>query len=112
MFAKIRKRTQDALLREELLCGEADFRTLAEAIAGAIFVSQGKRPRSPGRRNDGGPASHGRPRVVRDEAGVRKTHSVSLPPCECVGAAWFTWEVSAEKKGPAIESQVGKCWIQ
>src|SRR5690349_24585109 len=43
MFAKIRKRTQDALLREELLCGEADFRTLAEAIAGAIFVRQGKR---------------------------------------------------------------------
>jgi diguanylate cyclase (GGDEF)-like protein/PAS domain S-box-containing protein len=43
MFAKIRKRTQDALLREELLCREADFRTLAEAIAGAIFISQGKR---------------------------------------------------------------------
>src|SRR5690349_6779515 len=43
MFAKIRKRTEDALLREELLCGKADFRTLAEAIAGAIFISQGKR---------------------------------------------------------------------
>lgn len=43
MFAKLRKQTGEALLREELLCGEADFRTLAEAIAGAIFVSQGKR---------------------------------------------------------------------
>jgi len=42
MFAKIRKRTHDALLREELLRGEANFRTLAEAIAGAIFISQGK----------------------------------------------------------------------
>jgi diguanylate cyclase (GGDEF)-like protein/PAS domain S-box-containing protein len=43
MLTKIRERTQGALLREELLCGEANFRTLAEAIAGAIFVSQGKR---------------------------------------------------------------------
>ncbi len=43
MFAKIRKQTEDALLREELLCGEADFRTLAEAIAGAIFIRQGER---------------------------------------------------------------------
>lgn len=43
MFAKVTKQTDEALLREELLCGEADFRTLAEAIAGAIFVSQGKR---------------------------------------------------------------------
>ena len=43
MLTKIRERTQDALLREELLCGEANFRTLAEAIAGAIFISQGKR---------------------------------------------------------------------
>lgn len=42
MFTKIRKRTQGALLREELLCGEADFRGLAEAIASAIFISQGK----------------------------------------------------------------------
>ena len=31
------------MLHEELLCAEADFRTLAEAIAGAIFISQGKR---------------------------------------------------------------------
>jgi diguanylate cyclase (GGDEF)-like protein/PAS domain S-box-containing protein len=43
MLTKIRERTQDALLREELLCGEANFRTLAEAIAAGIFVSQGKR---------------------------------------------------------------------
>src|SRR6266849_6356529 len=43
MLTKIRERTQDALLREERLCGEASFRTLAEAIACAIFISQGKR---------------------------------------------------------------------
>src|SRR5713226_6628270 len=43
MLTKIRGRTEDALLRQELLCGEANFRTLAESIAGAIFVSQGKR---------------------------------------------------------------------
>jgi len=43
VLTKVREQTQDALLREEFLCGEADFRTLAEAIAGAIFVSQGKR---------------------------------------------------------------------
>src|SRR5713226_8073214 len=43
MLTKIRGRTEDALLRQELLCAEANFRTLAESIAGAIFVSQGKR---------------------------------------------------------------------
>ncbi len=43
MLTKIRERTQDALLREELLCGEANFRSLAEAIACAIFISPGKR---------------------------------------------------------------------
>jgi diguanylate cyclase (GGDEF)-like protein/PAS domain S-box-containing protein len=43
MVTKIGERTQGALLREELLCGEASFRTLAEAIACAIFISQGKR---------------------------------------------------------------------
>jgi hypothetical protein len=43
MLTQIRERTQDALLRQELLCGEANFRTLAEAIAAGIFVSQGKR---------------------------------------------------------------------
>ena len=43
MLTEIRERTQGVLLREELLCGEANFRTLAEAIAAGIFVSQGKR---------------------------------------------------------------------
>src|SRR5437016_12218362 len=43
MLTKIRERTQDALLREELLCGEANSRSLAEAIACAIFISPGKR---------------------------------------------------------------------
>src|SRR5258708_27392209 len=43
MLTKIRERDADALLRPELLCGEADFRTLAENIACAIFISQGKR---------------------------------------------------------------------
>jgi PAS domain-containing protein len=43
MLTKIRERTQDALLREELLFGKGNFRTLAEAIAGAIFISRGKR---------------------------------------------------------------------
>jgi diguanylate cyclase (GGDEF)-like protein/PAS domain S-box-containing protein len=33
----------EVLLRDELLCGEANFRTLAEAIACAIFIIQGKR---------------------------------------------------------------------
>jgi diguanylate cyclase (GGDEF)-like protein/PAS domain S-box-containing protein len=42
MLTKIRERTEDALLREEFLWAEADFRTLAEAIGGAIFISQGK----------------------------------------------------------------------
>jgi diguanylate cyclase (GGDEF)-like protein/PAS domain S-box-containing protein len=42
MLTKTRERTRDAL-REELLYGEASFRTLAEAIAAGIFVSQGKR---------------------------------------------------------------------
>ena len=43
MVTKIKERTQGALLRKELLCGEASFRTLVEAIACAIFISQGKR---------------------------------------------------------------------
>src|SRR5260370_2124137 len=43
MLTKIRERAADAVLRPELLCGEANFRTLAEAIACAIFISQGKR---------------------------------------------------------------------
>jgi diguanylate cyclase (GGDEF)-like protein/PAS domain S-box-containing protein len=43
MLTKIRERAADALLRQELLGGEANFRTLVEAIASAIFISQGKR---------------------------------------------------------------------
>jgi len=33
MLTKIRERAADVLFRQKLLCGEADFRTLAEAIA-------------------------------------------------------------------------------
>ena len=43
MLTKIRERAADALLRQEFLCGDGDFRTLAEAVACAIFISQGKR---------------------------------------------------------------------
>ena len=43
MLTKIRERTEDAPLRVELQCREADFRTLAEAIASGIFISQGER---------------------------------------------------------------------
>ncbi len=43
MLTKIRERAADVLVGPELLCGEASFRTLAEAIACAIFISQGKR---------------------------------------------------------------------
>ena len=43
MLTMIRERAADALLRPELLCGEANFRTLAEAIACAVFISQGER---------------------------------------------------------------------
>jgi diguanylate cyclase (GGDEF)-like protein/PAS domain S-box-containing protein len=42
MITKIRERAADALLRPEILCGEANFRTIAEAIACAIFISQGE----------------------------------------------------------------------
>ena len=42
MLTKIRKRAADALLGPEFLCGEANFRTIAEAIACAIFISQGE----------------------------------------------------------------------
>jgi diguanylate cyclase (GGDEF)-like protein/PAS domain S-box-containing protein len=45
MLTKIRERTLEPLLGAELLSGEANFRTLAEAIACAIFISQGKRLR-------------------------------------------------------------------
>lgn len=43
MLTKISERAADASLRQEFLCQEATFRTLAEAIATAIFVIQGKR---------------------------------------------------------------------
>lgn len=43
MLATNRRCSQDAPLRVELLCWEADFRTLAEAIAVGIFISQDKR---------------------------------------------------------------------
>src|SRR5438046_10430340 len=43
MPTMIRERTADALLRRELLCGEANVRTLAEAIACAVFISHGER---------------------------------------------------------------------
>jgi diguanylate cyclase (GGDEF)-like protein/PAS domain S-box-containing protein len=43
MLTKIMERATDVLLRQELLDGEANFRTLAEAVACAIFISQGKR---------------------------------------------------------------------
>jgi diguanylate cyclase (GGDEF)-like protein/PAS domain S-box-containing protein len=43
MLTQIRERAMDTLLRQELLGGEANFRTLAEAIACAIFISQGER---------------------------------------------------------------------
>ena len=42
MLTKIRERAADALLRPEFLCGEANFRTLAEAIACPIFIRQGE----------------------------------------------------------------------
>lgn len=41
MLTKIRERAPDALVRQEFLSGEASFRTLAEAIACAIFISHG-----------------------------------------------------------------------
>jgi len=43
MLTKIRERAAYAPLRPEFLCGEANFRTLAEAIACAIFIRQGER---------------------------------------------------------------------
>jgi diguanylate cyclase (GGDEF)-like protein/PAS domain S-box-containing protein len=43
MLTKIREGAVDTPLRQEFLYGDANFRTLAEAIACAIFISQGKR---------------------------------------------------------------------
>jgi diguanylate cyclase (GGDEF)-like protein/PAS domain S-box-containing protein len=42
MITKTRKRAADALLRPEFISGEANSRTIAEAIACAIFISQGE----------------------------------------------------------------------
>jgi len=39
----IKEPVAGTLLRPELLCGEADFRTLAEAIACGIFISHDER---------------------------------------------------------------------
>jgi diguanylate cyclase (GGDEF)-like protein/PAS domain S-box-containing protein len=43
MLTKIRERAADAPLRPEFLCREANFRSLAEAIACPIFIRQGER---------------------------------------------------------------------
>lgn len=43
MITKIRERAGDGLLRPGLLWEEADFRTVAEAVACAIFISRGER---------------------------------------------------------------------
>jgi len=43
MLTKIRERAADALLGQEVLCKEAGCRTLAEAIACVIFISQRER---------------------------------------------------------------------
>lgn len=43
MLTKIGERAAHALIRQESLLEEANFRTLAEAIACAIFISHGKR---------------------------------------------------------------------
>jgi diguanylate cyclase (GGDEF)-like protein/PAS domain S-box-containing protein len=42
MLTKIRERAANLSLRPEFVCGEANFRTIAEAIACAIFISQGE----------------------------------------------------------------------
>jgi len=62
MLPKIRKRTQGALLREVLLYGEANFRTLAEHRHGCPILKTAKQLK---------PGLHSGPRVVRDEASVR-----------------------------------------
>jgi hypothetical protein len=43
MLTRFSERSQDTPLRAELLCGEAYFPTLAEAIASGIFIGRGKR---------------------------------------------------------------------
>jgi diguanylate cyclase (GGDEF)-like protein/PAS domain S-box-containing protein len=41
MLTKLRQRAAEALLRQELVSGEASFRALADAIPSAIFISHG-----------------------------------------------------------------------
>jgi len=55
MLTKIRERTQGAQLREELLYGEANFRTLAEHRHGCPILRTAKRLK---------PGLHSGPRVV------------------------------------------------
>ena len=43
MLTRVKERAAETQLPRELLCGAASFRSLAEAIPCAIFVSQGKR---------------------------------------------------------------------
>jgi diguanylate cyclase (GGDEF)-like protein/PAS domain S-box-containing protein len=43
MLTRIKEWAVDPLLQPELLCEEANFRTIVEAIACAIFISQGER---------------------------------------------------------------------
>jgi PAS domain-containing protein len=42
MLTKIGERAANSSLRPEFVCGEANFRTIAEGIACAIFISQGE----------------------------------------------------------------------
>jgi diguanylate cyclase (GGDEF)-like protein/PAS domain S-box-containing protein len=42
MLTKIRERAANSSFRPEFVCGEANFSTIAEAIACAIFISQGE----------------------------------------------------------------------
>ena len=72
---------------------------LADGLSRATTFRERRRGcLSPGRRNDWSPASHSRPRVVRDEASVRKNHSVGLNPCECIGAGWLTRGFFGERR--------------
>jgi diguanylate cyclase (GGDEF)-like protein/PAS domain S-box-containing protein len=43
MRTKTREQAAETLLPQEFLCGEANFRSLAEGVPCAIFISQGKR---------------------------------------------------------------------
>ena len=78
MLAKIRERTQGALLRKELLCGEANFRTLAEHRRGSLS-------------QDGETIEDLFCTVDRELYGMKpvleRTHSASLNVCEFTGQA-------------------------